>query len=154
MIVARVRQFVCGVLGHAEVLHFEAATATTPARISMRCHSCGHDSPGWEIRLMGEQTLTDLRLLGLRVREKVSGFTGIVTSISYDLTGCIQAVVAPVVDDKGGLPDGRWFDVSRLEVLDEKPVMEIPGGRFNVDRVSKAPVVPSQAPGPAAKPIR
>jgi len=39
----RVSQFLCGVRGHDSVLHFEGN------RVMMRCTSCGHDSPGWEI---------------------------------------------------------------------------------------------------------
>jgi hypothetical protein len=39
----RLGQFLCGVRGHDTVLHFEGK------RVMMRCTSCGHDSPGWEI---------------------------------------------------------------------------------------------------------
>jgi hypothetical protein len=39
----RVGQWLCGVHGHDSVLHFEGK------RVMMRCTSCGHDSPGWEI---------------------------------------------------------------------------------------------------------
>jgi|SRR5580765_1205996 hypothetical protein len=41
--VARVGQWLCGMRGHDSVLHFEGN------RVMMRCTSCGHDSPGWEI---------------------------------------------------------------------------------------------------------
>ena len=41
--IGRVGQTVCGVRGHDSVLHFEGN------RVMMRCTSCGHDSPGWEI---------------------------------------------------------------------------------------------------------
>lgn len=41
--VARVGQWLCGVRGHDAVLHFEGK------RVMMRCTSCGHDTPGWEI---------------------------------------------------------------------------------------------------------
>lgn len=41
--VGRFGQFLCGLRGHDSVLHFEAN------RVLMRCTSCGHDSPGWEI---------------------------------------------------------------------------------------------------------
>lgn len=93
----------------------------------------------------------DLRLLGLKVKDRVTGFSGVVVSICYDLFGCIQAVVSPVANDKNEIGDGRWFDVSRLEVLDENHVMEIPGGRFNVSR-TEARQQPTEASGPAAKP--
>ena len=33
----------CAMRGHDSVLHFEGN------RVMMRCTSCGHDSPGWEI---------------------------------------------------------------------------------------------------------
>jgi hypothetical protein len=39
----RLGQLLCGMRGHDAVLHFEAK------RVMMRCTSCGHDTPGWEI---------------------------------------------------------------------------------------------------------
>lgn len=92
-----------------------------------------------------------LELLGLKVRDRVTGFTGIVESISWDLYGCIQAVVRPPIDDKGAMPDGKWLDVLRLEVLDRSPVMEIPGGFVSY---GNAPVAKSDPHGPAEKPVR
>ena len=43
----RLGQFVCGLRGHDAVLHFEGK------RVNMRCTSCGHDTPGWEISERG-----------------------------------------------------------------------------------------------------
>jgi hypothetical protein len=42
-VMARLDQVLCGVRGHDSVLHFEGN------RVMMRCTSCGHESPGWEI---------------------------------------------------------------------------------------------------------
>ena len=39
----RIGQLMCGLTGHYAVLHFEGN------RVNMRCTSCGHDTPGWEI---------------------------------------------------------------------------------------------------------
>jgi NAD-dependent SIR2 family protein deacetylase len=39
----RVGQLLCGLRGHDTVMHFEGK------RIMMRCTSCGHDTPGWEV---------------------------------------------------------------------------------------------------------
>jgi hypothetical protein len=39
----RLSQALCGLRGHDSVLHFEGK------RVMMRCTSCGHDSPGWEV---------------------------------------------------------------------------------------------------------
>ncbi len=44
---ARVGQVICGLHGHDSVLHFERN------RVMMRCTSCGHDTPGWEISGQG-----------------------------------------------------------------------------------------------------
>jgi len=41
--ITRVGQMLCGLRGHDSVLHFEGK------RVMMRCTSCGHDSPGWEV---------------------------------------------------------------------------------------------------------
>lgn len=39
----RLGQMLCAFRGHDSVLHFESN------RVMMRCTSCGHDTPGWEI---------------------------------------------------------------------------------------------------------
>ena len=41
--VSRFGQLLCGLRGHDSVLHFEGK------RVNMRCTSCGHDTPGWEV---------------------------------------------------------------------------------------------------------
>ena len=41
--VARFGQLLCGMRGHDSVLHFEGK------RVMMRCTSCGHDTPGWDV---------------------------------------------------------------------------------------------------------
>ena len=65
-------------------------------------------------------------LLGLKVQDKVTGQKGVVASISFDLYGCVQAIVNPGIDKEGKPRDSLWFDVSRLTVLDKKPVMQPP----------------------------
>jgi len=37
------RQMFCGIRGHDTLLHFE------DERMSLRCVSCGHETPGWEL---------------------------------------------------------------------------------------------------------
>lgn len=70
---------------------------------------------------------TDQRsLLGLKVRDRVTGFSGITTSVTFDLYGCIQAFVTPPQGKDGKLPDGGWFDSHRLETTSSTPVMEVP----------------------------
>jgi len=39
-----VRQFLCGLHGHDSLLHFEEG------RMSLLCSSCGHETPGWDVK--------------------------------------------------------------------------------------------------------
>ena len=50
---ARLGQVFCGLGGHDSVLHFEGN------RVMMRCTSCGHDTPGWEISGRGPRKRFD-----------------------------------------------------------------------------------------------
>ena len=68
-----------------------------------------------------------LDLLGYTVADRVSGYTGVVESISYDLYGCIQAVVRPPVNEKNEIPEGRYLDCKRLSILPRSErVMPVP----------------------------
>lgn len=85
-----------------------------------------------------------IELLGLKVEDRVTGFSGVVASVSFDLYGCIQAIVNPAVDKDGAPREQRWFDVNRLRVIDAIPVMERPDFDFSGPADS--------AKGPAEKP--
>lgn len=67
-----------------------------------------------------------MQLLGKKVTDKVTGFNGVVTCISFDLYGCIQAIVTPEAGKAGKQEDSRWFDVQRLTVTSKTPVMAVP----------------------------
>ena len=58
-----------------------------------------------------------MSMLGIKVRDRVTGFVGIVTTIAYHLTGCRRAWVEGPANDKGETQE-RWIDESRLEVVD------------------------------------
>jgi hypothetical protein len=85
-----------------------------------------------------------INLLGMRVKDKVTGYAGVITSISFDLYGCVQAIVHPGLDDNGKLKESNWFDVGRLEVTDDKPAMDQPDFDFGPAAAGKK--------GPAEKP--
>jgi len=54
-------------------------------------------------------------LLGKQVKDKITGFEGIVTSHVKYITGCDQYGVAPKVKD-GVIQDTNYFDATRLEI--------------------------------------
>lgn len=71
-----------------------------------------------------------IELLGMRVEDRVTGFKGVIASISFDLYGCVQAIVNPGIDKEGKPRDSQWFDVNRLKVTNKSPVMERPNFEF------------------------
>jgi len=78
-----------------------------------------------------------LKLLGYRMRDVVTGYEGVVESVSFDLYGCIQAAVRPEMqkDKPTEIPEGRWLDVKRLELV-HGPVMAAPN--FDLPEIGSA----------------
>lgn len=67
-----------------------------------------------------------MNLLGMKAKDRVTGFSGVVTSISFDLYGCVQGWLNPPVGKDGKTPEGGWYDAKRLETIGSKPVMTRP----------------------------
>lgn len=71
-----------------------------------------------------------LELLGWAVRDMVTGYEGVVEHVGQDLYGCVMAVVRSraTVDKEGkqNIDPGSWFDVARLERLQERVMEPIP----------------------------
>lgn len=67
-----------------------------------------------------------IELLGLKGKDKITGFSGIIDSICFDLYGCIQVSLKPPMDNDGKIPDGFWFDVTRLDITSDKRAMDSP----------------------------
>ena len=55
--------------------------------------------------------------LGRKVKDKITGFSGIVTGLCQYISGCNQALVAPTVGKDGVAKDSSWFDEQRLEYV-------------------------------------
>lgn len=67
--------------------------------------------------------------LGVKAKDRVTGFTGIVTVKHEFLSGCLQWTLTPPVDDKGVLPPMEHFDGERLVFIDEGvPADPVPAG--------------------------
>ena len=65
------------------------------------------------------------KILGMPCKDKVTGFKGIATSVSFDLYGCVQVWLTPEVTEDGKTPDGVWYDFMRVHATGER-VMDIP----------------------------
>lgn len=75
---------------------------------------------------MNNEIELHLNLLGFKVKDQVTGFKGVVSSISFDLYGYTKAFVTPKTKLDGTAGESRWFDVSRLKVTSNKRVMQVP----------------------------
>jgi len=54
--------------------------------------------------------------IGLKGKDKITGFEGTITGFCQYVTGCSQYLLAPPVDKEGKHVDGRWFDEHRITV--------------------------------------
>jgi len=82
--------------------------------------------------------------LGFKCTDKVTGFSGVITTVGFDLYGCVQALVNPGVNENGKPYDLVWFDIARLKITNKKPVMEIPN--FDCGDIAKGLKGPSDKP--------
>jgi len=87
-----------------------------------------------------------LDFLGMRVEDRVTGFKGVVATVAFDLYGCIQAVVNPGADEDGKLRDSQWFDITRLRITDEKPVMNRPEFEWTPQVIAEGRKGPAERP--------
>lgn len=72
--------------------------------------------------------------LGDRVRCKITGFTGIVSSHARHLAACDRLWVDPPVGDDNKPGEGRWMDIDMVEIVEANAVdvvkydRVVPGG--------------------------
>jgi len=92
------------------------------------------------------QVKKHLNLLGMKAQDRVTGAKGVITSVSFDLYGCIQAILKPAVNEDGELKGGQWMDIARLKITGKKPVMDQPD-------FSLVPFADG-GKGPASKPVK
>lgn len=58
--------------------------------------------------------------LGSKVRDMISGFSGIAVAHSVYLYGCERILIEPDrLDDKGAMIEGQWIDEQRVEVTEQ-----------------------------------
>jgi hypothetical protein len=62
--------------------------------------------------------------LGVKLRDKVTGFTGIATAYIEYINGCKQYALAPPVDKDGKIQDSIYFDEQRLDFVDHGVCIE------------------------------
>jgi hypothetical protein len=59
---------------------------------------------------------------GSEVKDKITGFKGIVTGKCNYISGCEQYLVQPKGKTSDKKPDAIWFDIDRLELVSKKVI--------------------------------
>ena len=77
--------------------------------------------------------------LGLKAKDTITGFTGILTAHVDYITGCDQYLLAPPVDSDGKHVEALYFDSSRLIIIDNAPPIKL-------NRTEEAPGACESAP--------
>lgn len=60
--------------------------------------------------------------LGMKVKDMVTGFTGIAVSSHFYLNGCTRVTVQPEIDKDGKLPGTATFDEPQLVTVGTKKI--------------------------------
>jgi hypothetical protein len=67
--------------------------------------------------------------LGIRARDSITKFEGIIIVRSQHLTNCNQYAILPTELDKDGKRrDAEWFDEQRVEAISAEP-LKLPGDK-------------------------
>ncbi len=59
---------------------------------------------------------------GNEVKDKITGFKGIIIGKVEYITGCDQYLIQPKCKKDGIKPEAVWFDVDRLQVVSKKAI--------------------------------
>lgn len=79
--------------------------------------------------------------LGARVKDKITGFQGIVVARSEYLHGCWRVCIQPEELQEGKIAEAHWFDEPQVELIQENVVAtsgKEPGGTTHYVAPSKA----------------
>lgn len=79
---------------------------------------------------------------GDRVRDRLSGFTGIVTGKHTFISGCAKVTIAPDELRDGKMQESQWVDVQFVEIVKAR-AFEVDNGR-----------TPGGSDAPPAGPVR
>jgi hypothetical protein len=71
---------------------------------------------------MEGENMGDKIELGDKVRDRISGFTGIAVGRTDWMYGCSRVVIAPQELHNGSLVDSQAFDIQQLELLEKKVI--------------------------------
>lgn len=72
-----------------------------------------------------------MKNLGKKAKDKITGFTGIITSKINYITGCDQYGLTPAVSKEGKIGDSQWFDENRIKIIGKGVSIASVRGKIN-----------------------
>lgn len=86
--------------------------------------------------------------LGFKAKDKVTGAKGMISTVCFDVYGCIQVILDPQKVNKDGTVGKNigWIDINRVQIEGKKRFFEPPD--FNIKYKKE-----KEIHGPAEKPI-
>lgn len=70
--------------------------------------------------------------IGDKVRDRITGFEGVITGYVHYISGCDQVLVAPRVKEDGSAISSQWFDDDRVDIV-EAQVAKVRDGKRGSD---------------------
>ena len=90
-----------------------------------------------------------INLLGKHGVDKITGYKGVISSVCFDLYGCVQLALTPPATAEGKIESGTWFDVHRVQVQEDAPrVMGVPDFRAMARQPEDFSHGPAEKPAP------
>lgn len=69
--------------------------------------------------------------LGQKAKDKITGFTGIITARTQYITGCDHYCLTPEVGRNGEQKDVAWFDEGRIQITGKGIAVASVAGKSN-----------------------
>lgn len=74
-----------------------------------------------------------IEALGREAEDVVTGFSGVVESVMFDICGSVQVILTPPASNDPEKSKGRWFDFKRLKFVGVDRVLPLPTFAVNPD---------------------
>uniref|UniRef100_A0A6M3LJL1 Uncharacterized protein n=1 Tax=viral metagenome TaxID=1070528 RepID=A0A6M3LJL1_9ZZZZ len=77
---------------------------------------------------------------GQKVKDRISGFAGIVRAINIWDNGCVKIAAQGLMKD-GKIPDCEWIDAQQLEILEDAKRKKVKpsGGPMPIEKAMRMP---------------
>jgi len=68
-----------------------------------------------------------IEMLGSEAKDKITKQNGVISSIAFDLYGCIQVLLTPLkVENNHDIKVHGWFDINRMVITKKRKIMNHP----------------------------